>query len=315
MKNELKLKSSPKDVFLNLLVIVTLYSSASSFLALIFQYINILVPDPLTQSRWDVFSYYSTARWAIAVLVVAFPIYALVSRYLEKDYKKEPEKRAIRIRKWLLYFTLFVAALIMMGDLIGLIYNFLEGELTLRFILKVLSIFFVSGAIFFYYLSDIRTHKISRGMEYFVYGIISIVSISVILGFFIIDSPKEKRLRDSDQARVQNLQYIQSEIINHFLAKDQLPGTLGDLRKDISLPTDPETRMPYAYNVKNKNTFELCASFSLPSLPAEGKDMAIQTPAYGPYGPYDESYWDHEAGTKCFTKEIDKDFYQPEKRL
>ena len=159
MKNELKLKSSPKDVFLNLLVIFTLYSSATSFLVLLFQYINILVPDPLL-SRWDIFSYYSQARWAIAVLIVAFPIYVFVSYYLEKQYRKEAEKRALRVRKWLLYFTLFAAALIMIGDLIWLIYNFLEGELTLRFILKVFSFLFVAGTIFFYYLWDIRTHKI-----------------------------------------------------------------------------------------------------------------------------------------------------------
>lgn len=152
-------------------------------------------------------------------------------------------------------------------------------------------------------------------MKYFIYTVISIVSLSVIAGFFIIDSPKEKRLRDSDQIRIQNIQYIQSEVINHFLAKDELPGTLGGLRKDISIPSDPETRMPYEYSIKNKNTFELCASFSLPSLPADGKNVAIPKPAYGPYGPYDESYWNHQAGRKCFVKEIDKDFYQPEKRL
>lgn len=40
-------KVSPKDVFLNILSILTLYISAGSFLTLLFQYINIFFPDPL----------------------------------------------------------------------------------------------------------------------------------------------------------------------------------------------------------------------------------------------------------------------------
>lgn len=308
MKNELK--SSPRDVFLNLLVIITLYTSASSFLALLFQYINILIPTPL-ESRWDLFSYFSRARWAIAVLIVAFPIYALASRYLEKNYKREPEKRSLRIRKWLLYFTLFAAALIIMGDLISLIYNFLEGELTLRFILKILSILLVAGAIFFFYLLEIREQKTTRTIRYFIFSVISIVAITVIAGFFFVDSPREKRLRDLDERRMQDLQFIQAEIINHYLAKNILPETLGELRKDISIPTDPEIRMPYEYRILKENTFELCANFSLPSLPLVGTEkIAAPRGAYDPYGQYDVSYWDHGAGRTCFAKEIDKDFYR-----
>lgn len=152
-------KSSPKDVFLNLLIIVALYASASSYLALLWQYINILFPDPL-ENRWDLFSYYASARWAIAVLIVAFPTYLFASWFVNTQYLKHPEGRSIKTRKWLIYFTLFATALIMLSDLITLIYNLLQGDLTTRFVLKVLAIFFVAGTVFAYYLWDLRTHKI-----------------------------------------------------------------------------------------------------------------------------------------------------------
>lgn len=152
-------KSGPKDVFLHLLAIITLYSSAGAFITLIFQYINIFFPDALEYSIYAVGSSYSTIRFAISSLVVIFPIYILSSWYLNKSYSENPEKRGLRIRKWLLYFTLFAAALIIMGDLVVLINRLLEGELTLRFLLKVLTMAFVAGSVFGYYFHDLKKYK------------------------------------------------------------------------------------------------------------------------------------------------------------
>lgn len=161
IKINMEQKNSPKDIFLHLLAIIALYASAGSFIALIFQYINIYIPDPLDQARYYTrLSAYSTIRWAIASLVVIFPIYVLTSWYVNRMYEMIPERRNLRIRKWLIYFTLFAAALIIIGDLVALIFNFLEGELTARFLLKALAIFFVAGSTFYYYLWDLRRHQI-----------------------------------------------------------------------------------------------------------------------------------------------------------
>ena len=152
-------KASPKDVFLHLLSILALYGSSGSFLALLFQYVNLAFPD----LRRDDFYYneaiYHSIRLAISTLIVLFPAYIATSWYLGKAYLSNPEKRNLRIRKWLLYFTLFVAALIVLGDFVTLIYNFLEGGLTASFVLKVIAVFFVAGSVFFYYLWDLRKYK------------------------------------------------------------------------------------------------------------------------------------------------------------
>lgn len=153
-------KTSPKDVFLHLLAILTLYGSAIAFTTLLFQYINILIPDPLEYNPYTRDSAYSSIRWAIASLIVIFPAYIATGWFLNKNYIHFPEQRNLKIRKWLIYFTLFAAALIIMGDLVALIYNLLQGELTLRFFLKISTIFFVAGSIFSYYLWDLRRHNI-----------------------------------------------------------------------------------------------------------------------------------------------------------
>ncbi len=156
----MEVKTSPKDVFLHLLSIITLYTSAISFLVLLFQYINVLIPDSVTEGGYyQLVSSYRAIRWSISSLIVVFPVYIWVTWFLNKNYAKTPAKKKLWIRKWLVYFTLFAAALIIIGDLVTVINNLLNGELTLRFLLKVISVFFVAGSVFHYYLWDLRTHK------------------------------------------------------------------------------------------------------------------------------------------------------------
>lgn len=151
------IKTGPKDVFLHLLAILALYVNAASFLTLIFQYVNILIPDPLEGGGYYLLqSAYSKIRWSIATLIVVFPVYIAVSWYLNKLYLENPARRELKSRKWLLYFTLFAAAGFIIGDLVTLIFNLLGGELTLRFFLKILTVLFVAGAVFFYYLWELK---------------------------------------------------------------------------------------------------------------------------------------------------------------
>ena len=136
-------KNQPRDVFLYLLSIISLVASTIGIGILLFQYINVYFPDVISDPYFSPSNYYGTIRSALAALIVFFPVYLWVSRFLKKDIDENPEKRELKIRKWLLYLTLFVASLTIIGDLIALIYNFLNGELTLRFVYKILSIFFI----------------------------------------------------------------------------------------------------------------------------------------------------------------------------
>ena len=156
---EQRSKTTAKDFFLHLLSIVTLYGSAVAFLILIFQYVNILLPDKLHGGIYQVFGARATARGALATLIVVFPVYVWSTWFLGKMYAKIPEKRGLWVRRWLIYFTLFVAALIIIGDLVTLVRSLLEGEITTRFILKVVAVLFVAASVFGYYLTDIRKDK------------------------------------------------------------------------------------------------------------------------------------------------------------
>ncbi len=147
---------SAREAFLYLVMFVCLYLSAFSFGSLIFDFINRGLPDPLN-SYYD-FSQRSL-RMSLSMLIVGFPLYFWLATILTRSARRDPEKKGSKIRKWLTYLTLFVAAGIIIGDLITLIFNLLGGELTLRFILKVLTVLAIAGTIFGYYLWNFRKEE------------------------------------------------------------------------------------------------------------------------------------------------------------
>lgn len=286
-------KSSPKDVFLHLLAIISLYISAGSLIALLFQYINVLFPDVLAP-----YTYYGVAgpiRWSMASLIIVFPFFIFVSRLLHKDLRQNPEKRELKIRKWLVHFTLFVAALILITDLVTLVYNFLGGDLTVRFLLKVAVFFVVIGSLFLYYFSDLRRQLKDKELKIWGFSAMLVILASIIAGFFTAGSPLTARLYKFDEQRVNDLQMAQNEVVNYWINKEILPKSLTDLKNDITgfvPPADPETGQVYDYMTTGKLSFELCADFNLAR-------------AY----PYQQN-WDHGQGKTCFSRTIDPPFYK-----
>lgn len=296
-------KISPKHVFLHLFVIIMLYAATINFLTLAFQYINVWVPDTLSEINFYTQNqYHNTIRFALAFFIIIFPVFILTSWSLNRSYLKNPAVKDMKTRKWLIYFTLFAAALIIIGDLVRIVFVFLEGEITTRFILKAISVLFVIIVIFGYYLWDIKRTKAFKRHKQFVLAIVIIALITVIAGFFIIGSPKNERLERLDQQRVNDLSNIQSQIINYWQKKERLPEQLSDLEDEISgytVPDDPVTNREYEYNVKGRETFELCATFDL-----AGQEKDIRMSRY-------EQNWQHNIGRTCFERTIDKELYPP----
>src|SRR5206468_126917 len=124
---------------------------------LIFDFINRAFPDPAVRefgSRVE-----DSIRWSVSSLIIAFPAFLLVSRYIARELVRNPVKRLSTIRRWLTYLTLFIAAGFLIGDLITLVYNLLGGELTVRFTLKVITVAAIAGTVFGYYLWDLRREE------------------------------------------------------------------------------------------------------------------------------------------------------------
>lgn len=306
--NETK-KLSPKDVFLHILSIGAMWASAAGFITLCFQYINKFIPDALSQNFYSS-GVNDSIRWGVASLTVIFPAFVYISWLLEKSYAKNQEKRSLKTRRWLIYFTIFAASIVLIGDLVVLIYNFLNGDLSIKFILKIIIILFVAGSVFFYYLWNIRNEKspwLEPKIKIFIIALTGIVIIATLSGYFVAGSPFRERMRKFDERRVSDLQSIQWQIVNYWQKKEKLPDSLDALRDDISgfsAPQDPETGLSYEYQKLGDVKFELCADFKLESP----DDRSYPKLAYPEFGNTSDN-WSHATGKKCFERNIDPELY------
>ena len=150
---------SARDAFQYLVLFGTLYISAYSLGQLLYQLINVALPDP-AWSEFRVNAIAQMIRWSIAALVVSTPIFVYTARANAAAVQVFPAMRSSPIRRWFTYLTLAVAASILIGDSITALYRLLSGELTVRFVLKAATLGGIAGAIFYYYLGDLKRDEV-----------------------------------------------------------------------------------------------------------------------------------------------------------
>lgn len=149
---------SAREAFVYLVMFATLYFFAYHLGSLLFDLINHAWPDP---AQGDYGRLGRSMRWATAAILISFPVFAYVSHQVSRDVALHPIKRLSPVRRWLTYLTLFIAAAILIGDMTTLLYNLLGGELTMRFVLKVLVVAVIAGSVFGYYLWDLRREEVN----------------------------------------------------------------------------------------------------------------------------------------------------------
>ncbi len=330
-------KLSPKFFFLSLGVLVSLITVITSFLTLIFETLDKKFPDVLNgvyQFGYDSYQY-EGIRIAIATLIIIFPVFLILSHYWNKNIKSGLSHVDTIVKKWMLYLILFLAAIVAIVDLVTLIQYFLRGEITTRFILKVVATLVTAGIAGKYYLWLLIKSENGKKWMHKLFAIVSAVIIIFCIGwsFTVIGSPKMQRAYGLDTRRVNDLQNIQSQVINYYQQKEKIPAKIEDLADPLSyfsLPADPEFEKgrTYTYKPTGKLTFELCATFSadmpkgwaeysngggvIPMYSGMGRDVAMTEPAMYPYpGTGMSQSWDHGVGEKCFSRTIDPEIYKP----
>jgi hypothetical protein len=301
-------KGNAKDFFLNLGAIVALYTVLISLVNLLFTIINRAFPQV---AKGYYYGSTPSISWPVATLIIFFPILVLLMWLLEKSYKVEPERQNMGIHKWLTYVTLFISGLFVAGDLIAVIYYFIDGqELTTGFLLKVLVLLLVAGGVFFYYITDIRG-KLTSGPRK-VWRVVVGVAIlgSVAWGFSVIGSPRTQRLYKYDTQKVNDLMSLDSYVKTYYQSRGSLPESLSGLAslQYTSIPNDPQSNSPYEYHLigQSAKAYQLCAEFNKAS-----EEDNLPRPAAYPY----QINWQHKAGHFCFSLSIPVSDYIPPGKL
>lgn len=280
-------RTSAKDFFLHLGMMVSLYAVTIAFINLLFRVIDRAFPDMITNGYY--WSQGSEISMPVATLIIVFPIFLILSKFVHKSYIESPDKKNLSIRKWLTYITLFIAGIILAGDLVAVLYSFLDGQdLTAAFMLKALTVLLVSGAVFGYYLQDIREGVSAKGRKVWVAVVSLVILVAIVLGFAVIGSPKTQRLLRMDQETIYSLDNANWQVINYWQTNGVIPQSMPGLPEGLD------------YINTGSMTYQLCANFNKANQYTNNSEAA-----YGPKMGMGMNDWSHTAGYQCFEREID----------
>ncbi|MEK7167302.1 MAG: DUF5671 domain-containing protein [Patescibacteria group bacterium] len=286
-----------------MLSLVALVFMSLSTGMIIFQIINKNIVDAINQYDGN----YSpdALKFAISALIISTPIFYFTIWRIFKNLISGALQKDSAVRRWLIYFILFVASVVVIGWLIGVFNNFLQGELTIKFILKAITAIFISSAIFTFYLYDIKREEVNKNnkviLSYF-YCSLTIVIIVFTASLFFVESPTETRNRKLDNAILGKFDKLDSAIQNYYIDKNKLPDNLDEIAQidsgyltDNNDLKDPTTNAMFDYKIFSNSGYELCANFRT----SNKNDAIIED--------YNNSYkerWPHESGYQCLKQRI-----------
>jgi hypothetical protein len=283
--------ASARDAFFYLLIFSTLSVWTLSLGCLAFSLIDRWLADPLFRGYSEAFNTY-TVTMSLAAVIVAFPLYLLVSRVVLREAAADPDKLESGIRKWLTYMALVIAASVFMGDLITALAYLLRGELTSRFLAKSFVVLVLSSGVFWYYFGGLRkietaTGRFSRDRSMASASAV-VVAIIIVLGFMQLGAPSAQRKLVADSQRVQRLYMLSTAVRNHWTAHaSQLPSSLAEIPGPH---LDPITNRNFEYLPGQGSQYQLCAAFAARSPREEDNQPPRDDP----------NAWTHPAGRHCF---------------
>jgi len=307
-------RASTMEIVLSFFSFILLGMVATALGTLYLQIINKLYPDALDIS----YRYYSTSAvndaiyYAIAALMVTYPLYYFVVRILFRRFREDSGKVESKLTKWLTYLVLLIASVTIVGDLIVILMTFFQGEITMRFFLKALTILVIAGAVFgFYYLERKKVqYKQAVPRKVFQqFGILLslLVLVGIIAGFAVAGSPGTERARSLDDARSSNLEDLARCVSQYANQHERLPAALAELQKSTDYTwcaetQDPETGGSYEYRVVSplvdvqgtgvlEGEFELCATFARSSQADQSYSRSSK-------------WYTHNAGRSCDSESV-----------
>ncbi len=294
-----------KHFVLQLGSLASLYLSLGFLLSLLFGIINIMFPDAV-DDYWVIEGAHSSVRLGIAMVIVFFPTYLILTRLVNTMRRSEASGAYLVLTKWLVYLSLLVGGGVLLGDLVAIIMTFLEGEITQRFICKALAVLVVVGAAFYYYILDARGYWLKNEQKsiMFAVGAIVVVLASLGFGFLNIETPAAVREQKLDATQVTDLQQIQWRVQDYAMTNSTLPDSLDKL-SEPAIPVAPENRAAYRYTV-TKEGFELCATFTQPSTENENYMYPASTGIEGKMLIQNPDNWQHGTGEVCFKRVVNQ---------
>lgn len=143
---------SAREALLYGLLFISLGVVALHIVMLGFGIIEQVIPDPFERYR----SSGGTLRWPIATLIAFLPLFLYLNRRANRRDADETLRQRSLVRRWVASVTMLVALLVLLGDLVTVVYVFLSGDMSARFVAKAALVAVMGGLVLAYYRDEME---------------------------------------------------------------------------------------------------------------------------------------------------------------
>lgn len=256
---------SASEAFFYGLTFIALATTIGHVVGLWFALIAVWLPGPGDQVEVVLYAA-DGVRWSLAVLAVVFPLFLWMDARGTRAALADPARRRSAVRRWFAHVTLFLAVLGLLGDLVAVVYAFLSGEVTLRFLAKAAVVAALAGAVLLYF-RPLREEAPAPPFRPALWALAALILVPMALGLWAVGGPAAGRSELRDQTRVQDLAALAGQVecraeeegalpADAAAALDPTPGCPATPRR-----ADPWTGAPYGYARVTEAAFRLCAGF------------------------------------------------------
>lgn len=255
--------SAARDAFFYALLFIVFGTIVGNLLVLWFGQINLRFPDD-TERLYS--GQLSGLRWSIAALVVFVPVFWWLDRADRRATAGDPSLGYGGVRRWLSAIALLCAVIALLSDALVLIFRWLDGQLTLRFILKSATVALVALITLAYFRENRRLPIASLPVPA-GWLMMGLAILATGLTVATIGGPSQGRAEQRDQSRIGDLYTLSNDLVQcQALSLPPLPasfdpmtcaanpGSLTGFATAIRYERMSDTRFRLCIDVENPQT-------------------------------------------------------------
>ncbi len=209
-------------------------------------------------------------RWAMAALIIFTPSFLWLHQRDIRSSVENPANRYGAPRRWLTAIAIFAAAMALLCNGLYLIYRFLEGDLTVRFVFKTATVAAISCVVLHYFQQDRKkasdSHANSNWNTQLACWLSPALAILVLVSsFWTIGGPAQGRREHLDRLRISDIKSLERDVANCLATKR---GNLPETLNPMTCARNPERLSGFASTVTYQridlNRFQLCVKVNEP---------------------------------------------------
>lgn len=258
--------TAARDALFYALLFVVFGMVAGNTLTLLFAQINFWLPTAEDLARA---SRPTGLRWSMAALIVFVPVFGLLDRKDRRATAADPARQHGTMRRWLSAIAMLFAVITLLGDALYLIYSWLDGQITPRFLVKSVTVAAMALVVLAYF-RDARDLPLPALPIPAAWVLIGSALLALVLSFWIVGGPAQGQLEQRDSSRLSDLRQLANDVAAcPTIDRTNLPETLDPM----TCARNPARLTGFAsgitYERLTPTEFQLCTEVEDPDMIAD----------------------------------------------